>query len=259
MACTRFVSDLHLDASRPATLEQFRGFLASTPPGVEALYILGDLFEHWMGDDAAAPELGPVLDALRELSRRIPVHVQRGNRDFLLGPGFEARTGCRLLPDAVVVPLHGTPTLLMHGDTLCTDDVRYQRYRRVARHPVVHWGLRHLPLRTRLWLAGIMRRASEREVARKPAAIMDVNPRAVAAVMRAHGVTRLIHGHTHRPAVHRFELDGRPAERIVLGDWYTQGSMLECDPEGCRRVQLDASGAPAAAAGNGRARISSRR
>ncbi len=257
MSRTRFVSDLHLDAARPEVLAQFRGFLERTPCEADALYILGDLFEHWMGDDAASPALEPVLDGLRALSSRIPVHVQRGNRDFLLGAGFEARTGCRLLPDAVVVPLYGTPTLLMHGDTLCTDDVRYQRYRRVVRHPWVLQGLRKLPLGVRLGLARAMRRASAREVARKPPAIMDVNPRAVAQAMRRYGVRRLIHGHTHRPGVHRLELDGRPAERIVLGDWYTQGSMLECGPQGCVLVQLDASGAPIGSVPNDRARISS--
>ncbi len=258
MPRTRFVSDLHLDATRPQVIEQFRNFLEATPTDVEALYILGDLFEHWVGDDTPAQGLEPVLHALKRLSRKIPVHVQRGNRDFLLGPGFEARTGCRLMPDVQLVVLYGTPTLLLHGDTLCTDDVRYQRYRRLVRNAAALWVLNHLPLRARLRLAQTMRRASRREVSRKPPTIMDVNPEAVVQALRSHGATRLIHGHTHRPAVHELDLGDRKAERIVLGDWYAQGSMLECRPGGCALLQLAPSGAPAELLGSCCARMSSR-
>ncbi len=245
MPRTRFVADLHLDAARPEILGQFRAFLDATPGDVEALYVLGDLFEHWVGDDAPSDGLELVLDALRRLTRRTPVYVQPGNRDFLLGQGFEARTGCRLLPDAVVMDLYGVSTLLLHGDTLCTDDVRYQRYRRVVRHRLVTGLVRRLPLGLRLRLARGMRRTSHRELARKPSSIMDVNQDAVLQALQRHGVRRLIHGHTHRPGIHRVETAGGPAERFVLGDWYAHGSMLECRPGRCELLQLDPAGLPA--------------
>lgn len=233
MSHTLFVSDLHLDRQRPQQVAAFVEFLEGPCRRASALYILGDLFDVWIGDDDPAEGLEGVLDALRSLSDSgIPVSVLHGNRDFLIGSGFALRTGARLLPPRSVIDLHGTPTLIEHGDLLCTDDHAYQRYRRILRHPVTLGLLRRIPRKGRLRLARRLRRASARALAKKSMHIMDVNRAEVLRVMRATGVRRLVHGHTHRPALHRFELDGARAERAVLGDWYEQGSWLVADANG---------------------------
>ncbi len=228
---TLFVSDLHLDASRPAITRLFFEFLAGEAAEADALYILGDLFEAWIGDDDDDPHHQAVIARLQDLSRTVPVAVMRGNRDFLLGDRFALMTNCRLMDDAEVVDLYGTPTLLMHGDSLCTDDAAYQQFRTMARNPEWQRGMLAKPLAERRLIAKSARDESAIQNSMKPEAIMDVNADAVAAVMREHGVRRMIHGHTHRPAVHDFEVDGEPMQRIVLGDWYEQGSVLRVDAE----------------------------
>lgn len=235
---TLFISDLHLDASRPAITKLFFEFLAGEAAEAEALYILGDLFEAWIGDDDDDPHHQAVIARLQDLSRSVPVAVMRGNRDFLLGDRFALMAGVRLMGDAEVVDLYGTPTLLMHGDSLCTDDAAYQQFRAMARNPEWQRGMLAKSLAERRLIAKSARDESAIQNSMKPEAIMDVNADAVAAVMREHGVHRMIHGHTHRPAVHDFEVDGQPAQRIVLGDWYEQGSVLRVDADGAALSKL---------------------
>ena len=232
---TLFISDLHLCAQRPALTALFLDFLRGRATHADALYILGDLFEYWIGDDAAADaEFAAVIAGLRTLTQTgVPVYVMHGNRDFLLDEEFSKITGCRLLPDPTLMDLYGTPVLLMHGDTLCTDDVDYQNFRRIVRDP--QWIKKFLAQSRdqRNAVVRDLRATSKAAMAEKQPEIMDVNPAAVETVMRSHRVRHLIHGHTHRPAQHELLLDGQPARRTVLGDWYEQGSVLECDAHGC--------------------------
>jgi len=225
---TLFVSDLHLDAASPEIARQFHAFLAGEARSAAALYILGDLFEAWLGDDDPDPSARSTVAALRALvDAGVPCFVMHGNRDFLIGERFCRETGATLLEDGTVVEVNGERVLLMHGDALCTDDVSYQRLRRIIRNPVVRWVLRHMTLGQRRALARKMRAGSREHVGMTAPEIMDVNAAAVAQAFRVAGLRTLIHGHTHRPAVHELELDGAPARRIVLGDWYAQGSVLE--------------------------------
>jgi UDP-2,3-diacylglucosamine hydrolase len=238
---TLFVSDLHLDPSRPDITALFLRLLREEAVHADALYILGDLFEAWVGDDAEGEPAMQVRAALRALvDAGVPVHVMRGNRDFLFGPRFAAETGARLLPDPAVVPLYGEPTLVMHGDLLCTGDAAYQSFRATVRDPA--WQARFLaqPLPAREAFAAQARAASrEHQDAVGPmAAITDVAPDAVATTLARYGVRRLIHGHTHRPAIHALQVDGRAAQRVVLGDWYTQGSVLRVDADGLELMAL---------------------
>lgn len=208
-------------------MDLYTRFLGAQARGAEALYILGDLFESWIGDDdddALAARVVAATRALRDSG--VPVYFMHGNRDFLLGADYAARAGMTLLADPSVVELGGERVLLMHGDTLCTDDVDYQKFRTLVRNP--EWQRQFLakPLAERRAFAAHARGESSKHTAIKAAEIMDVNKSAVAAALRAHGVRRMIHGHTHRPATHRFDLDGHVAERIVLGDWYEQSSVL---------------------------------
>jgi len=224
---TLFISDLHLDEARPQIVDLFTRFLADEARQADALYILGDLFESWIGDDDNAPLATRVAHALRALrDRGVPIYFLHGNRDFLLGTDYAARAGIELLADPAIVELDGERTLLMHGDTLCTDDIEYQTFRNLVRDPA--WQAQFLakPLAERRAFAAQARGESRKQTAMKAAEIMDVNQAAVESTMHEYGVHRLIHGHTHRPAAHRFELDGRTAERIVLGDWYEQSSVL---------------------------------
>jgi len=234
-----FVSDVHLDASAPEATEQFLAFLATAAARAQALYILGDLFEAWVGDDDADPEKERVCAALRALSvRGVACFALHGNRDFLLGAGFSARSGCRLLRDPVVAQFDAERVLLTHGDALCTDDHAYQELRTVVRDPA--WQRRYLalPRAHRELLADEVRAGSRRHTARTVPYIMDVNAAAVAAAFRAAQVRRMIHGHTHRPGVHQLEVDGAPAQRIVLGAWYEQGSYLVCEAGGYEPREL---------------------
>jgi UDP-2,3-diacylglucosamine hydrolase len=227
---TWFVSDLHIDASQPEIAAQFREFLNADARGAAALYVLGDLFEAWLGDDDPAPDKREVVRALRALADRgTRCYVIHGNRDFLLGARFCAEAGCTLLEDGSVVEIDGRRVLLMHGDVLCTDDHSYQRLRRILRNPLVRTLLPRLPLATRARLARRLRAGSREHVRATAPEIMDVNQDAVRAAFAAHGVDTLIHGHTHRPAVHELQLPAGPARRIVLGDWYTQGSTLRAE------------------------------
>lgn len=229
-----FVSDIHLSAARPQVTALFLRFLQERAPGSAGLYILGDLFEAWLGDDLVLPEYAPVLAALQNLTATGPVFVQHGNRDFLLGEGFAAASGCRLLPEAHVVDVHGQRTLLLHGDTLCTDDHEYQAMRAQLRHPDFMAGFLTKPAAERVAFATSLREKSQAETRRKAEYIMDVNVEAVSAAVREHKAERLIHGHTHRPGVHTHEVDGRTVQRFVLGDWNETGSVLVCDATGCR-------------------------
>ncbi|MGA2564840.1 MAG: UDP-2,3-diacylglucosamine diphosphatase [Steroidobacteraceae bacterium] len=246
---TLFVSDLHVDALQPAVGAQFIDFLETRAAGADALYILGDLFESWVGDDDEDAHRQQVCDALRALSARgVPCFVMHGNRDFLLQQGFEERSGARLLVDPVVIDLHGERTLLTHGDALCTADRPYQLLRAVVRQPAWQRQFLRLPLSVRRRLAQQARAGSRRHTRMSAGQIMDVDLPAVQAAMRACRVHLLIHGHTHRPAVHEFELDGASARRIVLGAWHEQGSCLSFDRGQFRLEQLPRPApAPAAA------------
>jgi UDP-2,3-diacylglucosamine hydrolase len=224
---TFFISDLHLDESRPDIVDQFERFLADEARGADALYILGDLFESWIGDDDDSPLADRVARALRALrDSGVPIYFMRGNRDFVLGKHYADRAGMTILQDPTVIDLHGTPVLLMHGDTLCTDDIDYQKFRRLMHNRLFQRIALAMPLSWRRAFAEKLRGQSQKRVSAKREEIMDVNQSAVKSAMREHGVNLLIHGHTHRPATHRFGLDSRAAERIVLGDWYEQSSVL---------------------------------
>ena len=242
MGRTLFISDVHLAGERPATSARFFDFLRSEAARAGALYILGDLFEYWIGDDDLGAADGDpltrrVATGLRELTGAgVAVHVMHGNRDFLIGSAFCAASGARLVEDPALVDLGGIPTLLAHGDTLCTDDHDYQAWRRVARSETWQRDFLAKPLGARRSAVGEMRERSKAVIREKPAAIMDVNAAAVSAACRAHGVRRLIHGHTHRPAHHEFELDGAPCERWVLPDWYGPGGYLAVDGSGARMI-----------------------
>jgi UDP-2,3-diacylglucosamine hydrolase len=227
---TLFISDLHLTAGRPRITDLFFEFLDREARDAKALYILGDFFEYWIGDDALEQtEFRPIAQALRAVvDAGTPVSLMRGNRDFLLGGRFERETGCRLIEDPTVIDLYGTPVLLMHGDTLCTDDVEYLEFRKMTR--AESWQREFLAKSSteRDAIARNNRELSRQATANKAPEIMDVTQSAVANAMREHGVRHLIHGHTHRPGKHTFDLDGEPAHRIVLGDWYRHGSVLRC-------------------------------
>jgi UDP-2,3-diacylglucosamine hydrolase len=223
-----FVSDVHLDTQAPQATAQFLAFLREQAAHAQALYILGDLFEAWVGDDDRDPQKAEVTAALSGLrDAGVPCFVLHGNRDFLLGKAFCERSGCVLLDDPVVAQFGGEPVLLTHGDALCTDDHSYQELRSTVRDPAWQRRFLALPRARRELLADEARAGSKRHTARTVPVIMDVNQGAVAAAFRAAGVRRMIHGHTHRPAVHDLEVDGVPVQRIVLGAWYEQGSYLE--------------------------------
>lgn len=229
-----FISDLHLDPSRPQITDLFERYLASAEVRqTDALYILGDLVEAWIGDDDDAELPSRIASATRAVhDAGVPVYFMAGNRDFLLGRAFAERAGLTLLADGTVHDIQGTTTLLMHGDVLCTDDLAYQAVRRQVRDPAWQAQILTMPLDARRALAAKAREDSRAHTGSTMESIMDVNADAVANAMRDASVTRLIHGHTHRPAIHRFDLDGVTAERIVLGDWYEQGSVLRVTPEG---------------------------
>ena len=231
---TLFIADLHLDPSRPQITDLFEHYLASDEVRhANALYILGDLVEAWIGDDDDAElpaRIAAVTRAVRDAG--VPVYFMVGNRDFLLGPAFAARAGLTLLDDGTVHDIHGRRTLLMHGDVLCTDDIAYQAVRQQVRTPEWQAQILAMPLQAHRAFAAKAREDSKAHTGNTMESIMDVNADAVAETMRKAGVTRLIHGHTHRPAVHDFQLDGAPAQRIVLGDWYEQGSVLRVDADG---------------------------
>jgi UDP-2,3-diacylglucosamine hydrolase len=228
-----FVSDLHLDHSRPRATAAFLHFLESNARQADGLYILGDLFEFWIGDDDDNPHSEVVLDALRRYTARgHRCLLMRGNRDFLLGSGFTQRVGGELLQDPTLTEIHGRRVLLTHGDLLCTDDHRYQRYRRIVNDPVVQRIFLALPRPWRRAAGDVGRRRSRQYTASQAPTIMDVNATAVAAAFAVHDATVLLHGHTHRPGIQHLEVMGRQCTRIVLGDWYEQGSVLTWSADG---------------------------
>jgi UDP-2,3-diacylglucosamine hydrolase len=238
-----FVSDLHLAPERPRIVDAFFAFARDTAARAEALYVLGDLFEYWVGDDdLAEPFNAAVADALAGLSRGgVAVSLIHGNRDLLLGSAFAARCGARLLADPTLLDLYGTRTLLMHGDTLCTDDVEYQKFRAYAHDSGNQRKFLSQPLPERRRQVLGMRAQSEKSKEGKPAEIMDVTVSTVERALRESGYPRLIHGHTHRPGRHVHFVDGRACERWVLPDWYERGGYLRCDATGCAAVALQAA------------------
>jgi UDP-2,3-diacylglucosamine hydrolase len=238
-----FVSDLHLAVERPRIIEQFFSFLSGPARSAEALYVLGDLFEHWLGDDNSEDPLNAdVAQAFASLSASgTALFFMQGNRDVLVGKEFARRADARLLDDPTLVDLYGTPTLLMHGDTLCTDDVEYLKFRAYARQPQNQVRFLAMPLAARRAEMDALRARNADAKLGKSAEIMDVNPGAVEKVLRDAGYPRLIHGHTHRPARHVHEVDGHTCERWVLADWYENGSYLRCDANGCASITLSAT------------------
>lgn len=227
---TYFISDLHLLESRPAATDLFATFLGEIRREAEALYILGDLFEVWIGDDDDAPFALAMQALLKQQTTAHPVYFVRGNRDFLIGDRFAAATGVTLLLDETVIDLYGTPTLLLHGDTLCTDDHAYQAFRQTSRNPAWQAALLAQPLSARRAFASEARAASQEAMKGKSEAIMDANLEAVQRALRQHACQQMIHGHTHRPAVHDEQSTLVGGRRIVLGDWYEQGSVLCATP-----------------------------
>ncbi|MGE0581211.1 MAG: UDP-2,3-diacylglucosamine diphosphatase [Steroidobacteraceae bacterium] len=230
-----FVSDLHLDAAAPEAIDQFIDFLKTGAREATALYILGDLFESWVGDDDDDPARARVCDALGEYTTGgTPCFVMRGNRDFLLGEHFAQRTGCRLIADPVTTEIEGVRTLLAHGDLFCTDDVKYQQLRLIVRDPDWQQRLLALSLADRKLMANEARAGSRAHTSRVQPKIMDANQAAIELAVREFDVDVVVHGHTHRPGVHDFAVEGRARTRIVLGAWYEHGSVLEWDAAGRR-------------------------
>lgn len=236
-----FISDLHLDVSRPHLFQLFDQFIDDIHDQAETLYILGDLFEFWIGDDildmpVCEPYL-PVLNKLKALSDSgVSIFFIQGNRDFLLQHKFMERIGGELLPDQQIINLYGVPTLIMHGDTLCTDDKGYQRMRWLFRLKIVQKIYLSLSPEKRGKQAKGVRTVTSEKTKQKDYNILDVNQHTVEKEMKKAGVFQLIHGHTHRPKTHSFELDNQPARRIVLGDWQDKSSFLECSPDGAMRL-----------------------
>lgn len=236
MKPTLFLSDLHLSAARPALVAAFNAFCAGPTRDAAGVYVLGDLFDQWIGDDQLREPLATAVAAALKgvTSAGVPVGVMSGNRDFLLGERFAEAAGAVLLPAQIVVNVGGTQTLILHGDELCTADIAYQRFRRFSHDPRRQRTWLALPYAVRRSLANWLRGRSRAATAGKPGTIMDADPGAVETAFREWNVTRIIHGHTHRPARHHLVVDGRDCERFVLADWYGRGSYLEFDADGGR-------------------------
>jgi UDP-2,3-diacylglucosamine hydrolase len=229
---TRFISDLHLEESRPDITDAFLALLKDRAMGIDALYILGDFFEAWIGDDERTPLQETVAAALSEVKASgTAIYFMHGNRDFLIGDDYCSRAGATLLDDPSVVDLYGTPYLLMHGDSLCTADVEYQKFRANMRNPQWQKMMLQRPLEDRKQMARQLREISMAKNQGKEESIMDVTPDEVVREMEAHGVQNMIHGHTHRPAEHDLTANGAPAKRIVLGDWHENVWWLEVEPD----------------------------
>jgi len=227
---TLFIADLHLSDQRPEITKLFTQFLQNEARQSRALYILGDLFEAWLGDDCILPAYQEIIQHIKELtSSNIPVYFIHGNRDFLIGSRFAELTGCQLLDESTIITIDEEDYLILHGDTLCTDDVKYQQFRSMVRNPEWQKQLLAKTPAERIALAKQYREISQTETAEKAADIMDVNQQEVENALRNAKVNTMIHGHTHRPNIHNFELDGKQAQRIVLGDWYKHGSALKLE------------------------------
>jgi len=237
---TLFISDLHLCASRPGINDAFMEFMQNTASKVKALYILGDLFEYWAGDDDVEDIFHQqIINGFKKLSDSgVKLFLMHGNRDFLIAEGFCRMAGITLIADPTMIDLHGKKALLSHGDDLCTDDTAYQQFRTQVRDKKWQAEFLSQPLQVRRKQIEAIRTRSEQEKTQKSMAIMDVNTEAVNALLRKYQPDLLIHGHTHRPNRHAIELDGRLITRWVLGDWYEQGSYLACDELGCKDIGL---------------------
>ncbi|OGS97107.1 MAG: UDP-2,3-diacylglucosamine diphosphatase [Gallionellales bacterium RBG_16_56_9] len=235
-----FISDLHLNADQPHSMAAFQHFIAAFAPQAEALYILGDLFEYWAGDDDLhEPFHARVIAALRNLAAHgTTVYLLHGNRDLLMGEALANACHATLLNDPTLVDLYGTPTLLSHGDMLCTDDTEYQRYRAQVHDANFQQQFLAKPLAERKARIAQLRSRSTAEKQSKDSGIMDVNNASVAALLREYRYPRLIHGHTHRPNRHEHLVDGHSCERWVLGDWHQQGAALRCDAQGCHTINF---------------------
>lgn len=230
---TLFIADLHLSAGRPDITAAFLRFMQQEAVHADALYVLGDLFEFSIGDDEPSPLNDDVAAAFKAcVEQGTPVYFIHGNRDFMVGRRFARDAGVTLLPEHKVIDLYGERTLIMHGDTLCIDDAGYQRYRRITRWGWLQWFFLRLPLKFRMNIADGIRSKSAQSKEVKVMQVMDVNQAEVERQMQRYQVHSLIHGHTHRPAIHQLYIKGKPARRIVLGDWYTQGSVLVVSPQG---------------------------
>jgi UDP-2,3-diacylglucosamine hydrolase len=230
---TLFVSDLHLEAERPDIGNQFIEFLKTEAMEADDLYILGDLFEAWVGDDDPNTHYAKIKMAIRKVvDKGVPVYFMHGNRDFMIGRQFANETGVQILKDPYPVDMYGQKALLSHGDALCTDDTQYQRVRLMTRNPDWQASILAKPLKERLRIAEEARRQSLERTLNMTMDIMDVNQDEVRRVIKEHGVDVLLHGHTHRPGIHSIDLGNRKAKRIVLGDWYRQGSVLRWDLRG---------------------------
>jgi UDP-2,3-diacylglucosamine hydrolase len=240
MPHTLFISDLHLSAEHSASMAAFQRFITVIAPQAEAIYILGDLFEYWAGDDDLDdPFHAEVVASLRGLAdHHARLYLLRGNRDLLMGEGLANACHATLLDDPALIDLYGTPTLLSHGDTLCSNDTAYQQYRAQVHDSIFQRQFLAKPLAERKAYIEQLRSRSTAEKQEKDSAIMDVNDMTVAAMLRKHGYPRLIHGHTHRPARHEHMVDGHRCERRVLGAWYEGGSALRCDAQGCTEIQF---------------------
>lgn len=237
-----FLSDLHLAPAAPRTAAAFLAWARGPALEASAVYVLGDLFDSWVGDEQIEdPFCRSIVAALRTITASgVPIGVVHGNRDFLLGARFAGAAGATLLPERSVVDAGGVRTLILHGDELCTGDADYQRYRAWIRDPAHQRRLLGLPWPVRRAIAAWLRRKSRMATRRKPDAILDVDPTAVAAAFRAYGVGRMIHGHTHRPASHQHTVDGRTCEREVLPDWHERAVWLEATAAGLRRREMTA-------------------
>ena len=239
MSHTYFIADLHLDAKRPEISKIFSEFLSTQVIEADALYILGDLFEYWVGDDQPTSEFQACIDGLRKLkAHNIPVYFIHGNRDFLIGKAFAEQTGIIQLPDSKVIDLYDTPALIMHGDTLCTDDADYQQLRSMLRDKSWQQDFIKTPINERIRKAQQLREQSKQATAEKDDHITDVNTDEVIKVMQQNNVNLLIHGHTHRPATHNIKINNLAARRIVLGDWYHSGSALKIEPSDTTSLKI---------------------
>lgn len=232
---TLFISDLHLSGERENITALFIDFLDQRASKADALYILGDLFEVWPGDDMIQPDYQSSISKLKQLSDNgLPIFVMQGNRDFLMDDKFAELSGVSLIEDPTIIDLYGTPSLLMHGDTLCTDDIDYQKFRKMVRNPTWKKEFFSLPDAERLAMTTKYRKVSKVETAKKEMSIMDVNQQTVETIMLEKNIQQLIHGHTHRPAIHEFSVNNKNMKRIVLGDWFEHGSVLVCNEDHCQ-------------------------
>ncbi len=227
MAKHLFISDLHLAPERPDIIQLFIEFMNNQAAQAESLYILGDLVEYWLGDDDAAEGLNKAFSAMKQQAENgLKIYLMHGNRDFLMGEALAQRAGCTLIQDPYIAKFNNDAVLLLHGDTLCTDDLRYQELRLMLRNPAWQTDFLSKSLAEREQMALALRKQSQQETQNKAADIMDVNDNAVNKAFKEHNVCLMIHGHTHRPAIHNTNINNKPVKRIVLGDWYSQGSVL---------------------------------